>query len=127
MAAKIIYKRESEMPPFPVSSGDMTWNRTGTWRYIRPKYEDKTPPCNAACPAGVDIPMFIGLAGEGRYDEAWNVIRQENPFPGVCGRVCFHPCESHCNRAEYDEAIAINAMERFVADQAPPLKPESPT
>jgi len=127
MAPKISYKRESEMPLFPVSSGDMTWNRTGTWRYIRPKYEDKTPPCNAACPAGVDIPMFIGLVGEGRYDEAWNVIRQENPFPGVCGRVCFHPCESHCNRAEYDEAIAINAMERFVADQAPPVKPESPS
>lgn len=127
MAAKIIYKGESEMPRFPVSSGDMSWNRTGTWRYIRPKYEDKTPPCNAACPAGVDIPMFIGLAGDGRYEEAWNLIREENPFPGVCGRVCFHPCESHCNRAEYDEAIAINAMERFVADQAPPLKPKSPT
>jgi NADPH-dependent glutamate synthase beta subunit-like oxidoreductase len=127
MAGKIIYKREQEMPLFPVSSGDMSWNRTGTWRYIRPKYEDKTPPCNGACPAGVDIPMFMGLVGEGRYDEAWNVIRQENPFPGVCGRVCFHPCESHCNRAEYDETIAINALERFVADQAPPLKPESPT
>jgi NADPH-dependent glutamate synthase beta subunit-like oxidoreductase len=123
MAGKIIYKRESEMPLFPVSSGDMSWNRTGTWRYVRPKYEDKTPPCNAACPAGVDIPMFIGLAGDGRYEEAWNVIREENPFPGICGRVCFHPCESHCNRAEYDETIAINALERFVADQAPPLKP----
>ncbi len=126
MAGKIIYKRESEMPLFPVSSGDMSWNRTGTWRYVRPKYEDKTPPCNAACPAGVDIPMFIGLVGEGRYEEAWNVIREENPFPGVCGRVCFHPCESHCNRAEYDESIAINALERFVADQAPPLKTAPP-
>jgi NADPH-dependent glutamate synthase beta subunit-like oxidoreductase len=126
MAGKIIYNRESEMPFAPISSGDMTWNRTGTWRYIRPKYEDKTPPCNAACPAGVDIPVFIGLVGEGRYDEAWNVIREENPFPGVCGRVCFHPCESHCNRADYDEAIGINAMERFVADHAPPPAPGSP-
>ena len=71
--------------------------------------------------------MFIGLVGEGRYDEAWNVIREENPFPGVCGRVCFHPCESHCNRADYDEAIAINAMERFVADHAPPPAPGNPT
>ena len=126
MAGKIIYRGESEMPFSPISSGDMTWNRTGTWRYIRPKYEDKTPPCNAACPAGLDIPMFIGLVDEGRYAKAWNVIREENPFPGVCGRVCFHPCESHCSRAEYDEAIAINALERFVADQAPPLEPGSP-
>jgi len=126
MAGKIIYHGESEMPFSPVSSGDMSWNRTGTWRYIRPKYEDKTPPCNAACPAGVDIPMFIGLVDEGRYEEAWNVIREENPFPGVCGRVCFHPCESHCNRADYDEVMAINALERFVADQAPPLEPGSP-
>ncbi|UCD70550.1 MAG: FAD-dependent oxidoreductase [Syntrophobacterales bacterium] len=126
MASKITYASEMEMPFSPVSSGDMSWNRTGTWRYIRPKYEDKTPPCNAACPAGIDIPMFIGLVGEGRYDEAWNVIREENPFPGVCGRVCFHPCESHCNRADYDEVIAINALERFVADQAPPLEAGSP-
>jgi NADPH-dependent glutamate synthase beta subunit-like oxidoreductase len=126
MAGKIIYNRESEMPFSPVSSGDMSWNRTGTWRYIRPKYEDKTPPCNADCPAGVDIPMFIGLVGEGRYEEAWNVIKEENPFPGVCGRVCFHPCESHCNRADYDEPMAINALERFVADQAPPSEPGSP-
>jgi NADPH-dependent glutamate synthase beta subunit-like oxidoreductase len=126
MAGKIIYNRESEMPFSPVSSGDMSWNRTGTWRYIRPKYEDKTPPCNADCPAGVDIPMFIGLVGEGRYEEAWNVIKEENPFPGVCGRVCFHPCESHCNRADYDEPMAINTLERFVADQAPPSEPGSP-
>jgi NADPH-dependent glutamate synthase beta subunit-like oxidoreductase len=114
------------MPLFPVSSGDMLWNRTGTWRYIRPKYEDKTPPCNAACPAGVDIAGFIGLVAEGRYEEAWNLVREENPFPGVCGRVCFHPCESACNREHYDEALAINALERFVADRALALTPKPP-
>ncbi len=126
MAGRIIFKGESEMPFFPVSSSDMGWNRTGTWRYIRPKYEDKTPPCNAACPAGVDIAGFIGLVGEGNYEEAWRVIREENPFPGVCGRVCFHPCESHCNRAHYDETMAINALERFVGDQCLALEPGSP-
>jgi NADPH-dependent glutamate synthase beta subunit-like oxidoreductase len=126
MAGKIIFNTASELPLSPISSGDMCWNRTGTWRYIRPKYEDKTPPCNAACPAGVDIPAFVGLVEEGKYEEAWNLIREENPFPGVCGRVCFHPCESQCNRVHYDEAIAINALERFVADRALPLTPAPP-
>jgi NADPH-dependent glutamate synthase beta subunit-like oxidoreductase len=126
MAGRIIYKRESEMPFFPISSGDMSWNRTGTWRYIRPKYEDKTPPCNAACPAGVDIAGFVGLVSEGKYEEAWHVIREENPFPGVCGRVCFHPCESHCNRAHYDETLSISALERFVGDQGLSLEAGSP-
>jgi 2-oxoacid:acceptor oxidoreductase delta subunit (pyruvate/2-ketoisovalerate family) len=123
---KIIFKGASDLPLSPISSGDMRWNRTGTWRYIRPKYEDKTPPCNAACPAGVDIPMFIGLVEKGKYEEAWNVIREENPFPGVCGRVCFHPCESLCNRAHFDEALTINALERFVADRALDLEPRLP-
>ncbi|MFB0505299.1 MAG: NAD(P)-binding protein [Thermodesulfobacteriota bacterium] len=126
MAGKIIFKGESDLPLFPISSGDMCWNRTGTWRYIRPKYEDKTPPCNAACPAGVDIPVFIGLVVEGKYEEAWNIIREENPLPGVCGRVCFHPCESLCNRAHYDEVLAINALERFVADRALDLESRVP-
>jgi len=126
MAGKIIFTGESDLPLSPISSGDMCWNRTGTWRYIRPKYEDKTPRCNPACPAGVDIPVFIGLVAEGKYEEAWNVIREESPFPGVCGRVCFHPCESHCNRADYDEAMAINALERFVADRALDLEPKLP-
>jgi NADPH-dependent glutamate synthase beta subunit-like oxidoreductase len=126
MAGKIIFRGESDLPVSPVSSGDMCWNRTGTWRYIRPKYEDKTPPCNAGCPAGVDIPVFIGMVGEGKYEEAWNVIREENPFPGVCGRVCFHPCESLCNRVHYDEAVAINALERFVADRAMDFEPRLP-
>ena len=126
MAGKIIFKGESDLPLFPISSGDMSWNRTGTWRYIRPKYEDKTPPCNAACPAGVDIPVFIGLVAEGKYEEAWNIIREENPLPGVCGRVCFHPCESLCNRAHYDETLAINALERFVADRALDLESRVP-
>ncbi len=126
MAGKVIFKGESDLPLFPISSGDMSWNRTGTWRYIRPKYEDKTPPCNAACPAGVDIPVFIGLVAEGKYEEAWHIIREENPLPGVCGRVCFHPCESLCNRAHYDEVLAINALERFVADRALDVESRAP-
>lgn len=106
------------MPEISISRGYMDWNKTGAWRTQRPFYEDKTPPCNAACPAGNDIVTFIQKIDQGDFEGAWSLIREENPFPGVCGRVCFHPCESKCNRGRFDEPIAIHALERFVADFA---------
>ncbi len=109
------------MPNISVSFGHMDWNKTGAWRAQRPFYEDKTPPCSAACPAGNDIVGFIQKITEGDFEGAWNLIREENPFPGICGRVCFHPCESKCNRGSFDEPIAIHALERFVSDFAPSL------
>jgi len=77
-----------------------------------------TAPCQEACPAGNPIPQFLYLAGEGRYDGALQTLLKENPFPGVCGRVCFHPCEADCNRSQYDESVSIRAMERYVSDTA---------
>ena len=68
-------------------------------------------------PAGEKIPMYFELVKKERFEEAWHVILDDNPLPGVCGRVCYHPCEGVCNRKEYDSPIAINNMERFVADQ----------
>jgi 2-oxoacid:acceptor oxidoreductase delta subunit (pyruvate/2-ketoisovalerate family) len=118
MGNQIAFHRESEMPYIPVSQADMTWNRTGTWRTQRPFYEDKTPPCNTACPAGNDIVSFILKMAQGDFIGAWDLIREENPFPGVCGRVCFHPCEQKCNRGSFDDPIAIHALERFAADFA---------
>jgi 2-oxoacid:acceptor oxidoreductase delta subunit (pyruvate/2-ketoisovalerate family) len=118
MAEQINFKGVSDMPMIAVSFGNMDWNKTGAWRSQRPFYEDKTPPCSAACPAGNDIVAFIRKITEGDLKGSWNVIKEENPFPGVCGRVCFHPCEAKCNRENYDEAIAIHALERFVADLA---------
>jgi NADPH-dependent glutamate synthase beta subunit-like oxidoreductase len=114
------------MPMIAVSSGDMEWNKTGAWRTQRPFYEEKTPPCSAACPAGNNISGFILKAAKGDWEGAWNLISEENPFPGVCGRACFHPCESKCNRGLFDEPISIHALERFIADFAPRLggKPE---
>jgi 2-oxoacid:acceptor oxidoreductase delta subunit (pyruvate/2-ketoisovalerate family) len=106
------------MPMISVSFGHMDWNKTGAWRAQRPFYEDKTPPCSAACPVGNDIVAFIQKITEEDFEGAWNLIKEENPFPGVCGRVCFHPCESKCNRGEYDEPIAIHGLERFVSDFA---------
>ena len=87
-----------------------------------------TAPCQESCPAGNPIPQFLYLASDGRYNEALQTLLKENPFPGVCGRVCFHPCEVDCNRGQYDESVSIRAMERYVSDtasnQLPNLKPK---
>lgn len=73
-------------------------------------------PCQNACPADVDVPQYIEFIQRGMYFEAVKSIRKKNPFPSVCGRVCTHPCESRCRRAQLDEAIAIRSLKRFAAD-----------
>lgn len=93
-------------------------NKTGSWRFLKPRYEDKTSPCSAACPAGEDIAMVEMLASQGLFKEAWETILRENPLPGVCGRVCFHPCEGSCNRKDFDAPVAVHSVERFLADTA---------
>jgi len=93
-------------------------NKTGSWRFLRPRYDEKTSPCSANCPAGEDIARIEMLATQGLFKEAWETILLENPFPSVCGRVCFHPCEDRCNRRDFDDAVAIHSLERFLADTA---------
>jgi len=102
----------------PRSSSYTNENKTGYWRFIQPGYREKSSPCSAACPCATDIPSVEMLVAQGRFAAAWRIILSENPLPGVCGRVCFHPCEDSCNRAEFDEAVSINAIERFLADAA---------
>ncbi|HLK15973.1 MAG TPA: NAD(P)-binding protein [Fimbriimonadaceae bacterium] len=92
--------------------------RTGPVRLQRPLYQDLLPPCNHACPAGENIQAWLSLATEGRFREAWDVIVRDNPLPAIHGRVCYHPCESNCNRKEFDEPISIHAIERFLGDSA---------
>jgi heterodisulfide reductase subunit A-like polyferredoxin len=75
-----------------------------------------TPPCRAACPAGVNVQGYVALVREGKYKEALELIRRENPLPIVCGRICFHPCETECERGKLDEPVAVNALKRFVTD-----------
>ncbi|MCK5351800.1 NAD(P)-binding protein [bacterium] len=106
--------------PFAITLdvGSSLLNKTGSWRNQRPLYVDRLPPCNHACPAGENIQQWLYLAEEGRYEEAWRQIMDDNPFPTVMGRVCYHPCESACNRGHLDEAVGINAIERFLGDQA---------
>ncbi len=91
---------------------------TGAIRFRRPVYLDFLPPCNHACPAGEDIQKWLDLAQDGRYEEAWQVLIENNPMPAVHGRVCYHPCETSCNRTETDEPINIHAVERFLGDLA---------
>ncbi len=93
-------------------------NRTGTWRVERPMYVDRVPPCSTACPAGEEVQSWLYAAEEGHYEEAWHRLTRDNPFPAIMGRICYHPCETACNRATLDSAVGINAVERFLGDYA---------
>ena len=116
-------KSNQDIPLFiPRSTASSAENKTGSWRYFRPLYEEKTAPCSAACPVGEDIPRIEMLIRQGLFEKAWETILEENPFPSICGRVCFHPCESACNRGEYDQPVAIHRLERLIGDKA--LMPE---
>lgn len=114
-----------------------------TIRYFRDEYEahirdKKCPasvcaalfeaPCQNACPAGVDVPRYISLIRQKRYQDALKLIKEKNPFPAVCGRVCTHPCEGKCRRSQLDEAVAICDLKRFAADWElmNPLPPDRP-
>ena len=74
------------------------------------------PPCRAGCPAGVNVQGYVALIKDGKYEEALELVREAIPFPTVCGKVCFHPCESECERGKVDEPVAIKSLKRFVAD-----------
>jgi len=78
--------------------------------------EKETPICQETCPVHIDIRRYVGLIASGKFAEALEVIRERNPLPGICGRVCTHPCESKCNRGAQDEPVAIDALKRFVSD-----------
>jgi formate dehydrogenase beta subunit len=91
---------------------------TGPVRSKRPLYVDFFPPCNQACPAGENIQSWLSLAQEGKYFEAWLRLTEENPMPAIHGRVCYHPCETACNRGALDSSVSIHAVERFLGDRA---------
>jgi 2-oxoacid:acceptor oxidoreductase delta subunit (pyruvate/2-ketoisovalerate family) len=106
--------------PFAITldPGSSLANHTGSWRTMRPEYVDRLPPCNHACPAGENIQGWLYHAESGNYEAAWRVLVQDNPLPAVMGRVCYHPCETSCNRASLDAAVGINWVERFLGDEA---------
>jgi 2-oxoacid:acceptor oxidoreductase delta subunit (pyruvate/2-ketoisovalerate family) len=106
--------------PFAITldPGSSLANHTGSWRTQRPVYVDRLPPCNNACPAGEDIQGWLYHAEGGDYEHAWRELTKNNPMPALMGRVCYHPCETACNRAQLDEAVSIHAVERFLGDEA---------
>ena len=82
--------------------------------------------CSNACPAGQDVPNYVGLIAEGKFEKAYDVITETNPFPSICGRVCEHPCEQKCRRGQLDDAVSVRALKRFVADEMRGVRPEPP-
>jgi NADPH-dependent glutamate synthase beta subunit-like oxidoreductase len=90
----------------------------GPVRARRPVYLDLLPPCNAGCPAGENIQAWLADLQAGRTEQAWRQLTADNPMPAIHGRVCYHPCESACNRAELDSAVSIHGVERFLGDLA---------
>ena len=106
--------------PFAITLdvGTSRANHTGSWRVERPVYVDRLPPCNDACPAGENIQGWLYQAESGDYEAAWRELVKDNPLPAIMGRICFHPCETACNRAQLDDAVGINAVERFLGDVA---------
>ena len=106
--------------PFAITldSGSSLANKTGAWRTERPLYVDRLPPCNHACPAGENIQGWLFHAESGDYEAAWRVLTEDNPLAAIMGRVCYHPCETKCNRGQLDEAVGINSVERFLGDEA---------
>jgi len=104
------------MTPLPDLSHGRS--RAGPVRDRRPVYVDLLPPCNAGCPAGENIQAWLAHAELGHHEQAWRQLVADNPMPAIHGRVCYHPCESVCNRASLDSAVSIHGVERFLGDLA---------
>lgn len=103
----------TELPNLAGESG-----RVGPIRSRMPVYVDLLPPCNNACPAGENIQEWLRLIKAGQQELAWRQLVQDNPFPAIHGRVCYHPCETSCNRVELDSAVSIHGVERYLGDLA---------
>ena len=93
-------------------------HNVGPERIQRPIYADLLPTCNNACPAGENIQAWLTHAQAGRFKEAWQSLTENNPMPAIHGRVCYHPCETACNRGKLDSSVSIHAVERFLGDLA---------
>ena len=105
-----------DLTPLPDLAHDRA--TAGPLRTRLPVYVDLLPPCNAACPAGEDVQGWLADVRAGDAERAWRRLVRDNPLPAVHGRVCYHPCEDDCNRAQLDEAVSIHAVERFLGDRA---------
>ncbi|HLC26102.1 MAG TPA: FAD-dependent oxidoreductase [bacterium] len=105
-------------PLIALSTGTMDWNRTGTWRTLKPIFQTFTPSCELGCPTGGEMREIAGLLASEHLREAWEILMVNNPLPAVCGRVCNHPCEEACTRKELEEPVSLRGIERYLGDQA---------
>jgi NADPH-dependent glutamate synthase beta subunit-like oxidoreductase/Pyruvate/2-oxoacid:ferredoxin oxidoreductase delta subunit len=112
-----ISKRQS-LPEVSASTSDLSGNRTGDWSFFAPVHTDRVAPCAVKCPLKVPVNSYMHMVGKGQHQQAWQTLAAANPLPSVTGRVCYHDCESGCNRAEFDEALNIHGVERFLGDTA---------
>jgi len=101
--------------PYDTQWGKAKWNYD--YRHRKVVDESGTSPCKSECPAHIAIQGYIKMASQGKYREALELIKKENPFPAICGRICPRKCESACTRADVDEAIAVDDIKKFIADQ----------
>lgn len=118
MSKVIVFKSVDEMPEMAVSQSSMSWNKTGSWRSSTPVRGGKIPPCNFNCPAGENIRGYIDLLKKDKVEDAFNLLTEANPLPAVCGRVCYHPCQSQCNRHSFDTEIQVRLLEKYIGDWA---------
>lgn len=91
---------------------------TGDWRVKRPVHAHRAAPCHNACPAGEDPQAYLARLADGDPQAAWRMLIEANPLPAITGRVCHHPCETSCNRGQFDSSVAIHNVERFLGDLA---------
>jgi len=113
------------LPKVPITIGDMTYNRTGLWRYLIPVIHDRVAPCRTACPLGMPSPAFINDLIRLDAARALSRIMEVNPLPGITGRLCYHPCQSKCLRRGLDSNVQIQILERYLADTAPDPAPSA--
>ncbi|MBI1849517.1 MAG: 2-oxoacid:acceptor oxidoreductase family protein [Planctomycetes bacterium] len=127
VVAKSLASRNGVLPLTEHVEGPPTRLETGSWRTQKPRYVHRLAPCNAWCPAGVDVIGFVETLARKGEAAAAAVLARTNPLAGVCGRLCPAPCMEGCNRREYDGAVKIRGLERWIADHATvaPVRPET--
>ncbi|NFA58982.1 FAD-dependent oxidoreductase [Clostridium sporogenes] len=114
-AKKPIKVEKEKETPYDTKWGKDKWNPD--YRHRKVVAEGGTSPCKSECPAHIAIQGYIKMASQGKYREALELIKKENPFPAICGRICPRKCESACTRSDVDEPLAIDEIKKFIADQ----------
>jgi len=116
MSKFIVFTKVDEMPEAAVARAPMSWNKTGSWRSSTPVHKNILPPCNHSCPAGENIRGYMDLVKKNDIKTAFELLTSSNPFPAVCGRVCYHPCQANCSRGSFDTELQVRLMEKFIGD-----------